>query len=974
MGKSSTKHNSQIKISLPIYFVLSMYGMIISTNLQTKITWFIKIFFIGMVRQFLAHTIITYGFQLPSSLAFIWVWKEVIIVGLSLLIGWFTIKNHHYRTQLRWNKLFITIIALIICSGSISLFNSLIIHGQSIQEFIISAKFNYIPLLIFIVWAGSSYLINKEQTESIISTVITTIKRVLIFSLFWYGILHTIPNVLDWIGFAQPGMSIEWSAGTPPPSLYLTDFYSGYVRNQGPFGGPLSLWFYVVAMRRFFYAFQLHKKKLSDTRGRWLLYIMIVISTYSRAARGIFLVSSILLLLLIQRKYSKYIIALGATGILAIIVYILSGGTSELFLRTRSDKGHIEYFIQGMELVKQHWLWGLGASSVGPWSHHMSDIEKVFNPENQYMQIWLEYGLGGVITWILSYITILIHPCKQRYQHWIQKIKTPLSPTTIAYIGIFAGIISLSIAGMVLHPFVDSSSIYPFMMLSGLIFWYYHRRQQYEHNHTTSTKQQPIKKTKKNHHKSHTQRWHQLLHYHINIWDYIPYLWTIIIGAFFVTQTYIVFWLWRGINTFLISTIRDILFWWIVLITLLQGRKQWTQFLKQYWFLLLPFLLLFITNVWHITQHPRGEAISLLAGIKYDIFHFFLIGSGIWLWFFIYKKQQGQALQRYLHWFFRFALILIGGWVLWQVLKNISPQFFIEYLWYSTPNDFIPFSKPPIYYITGAWGIERLNGFFVGPNTLWFFLITMTSFLYLMTKKYCSHKTLIILAILYLSVSLTTLSRSAVIGITIQILILICFHNAFQGITSRKQSLYNLFKKQWLYILLTVVASSLTLLYMNTRKEGSNTERDSMKTTITSILSTTIPLWGYGPGFVWPARHYHHDYQNNPKNDHAMLENIYLQTLINQWRIGLFALLYLLIGLLYIHIRLRRRQNTFFILQTHYLWLWLLGLLSVWRFLHIFIDSMVGYLFLIPYSILISYSYSHIRHEETISKNQKLSM
>lgn len=100
----------------------------------------------------------------------------------------------------------------------------------------------------------------------------------------------------------------------------------------------------------------------------------------------------------------------------------------------------------------------------------MSDIEKVFNPENQYMQIWLEYGLGGVITWILSYITILIHPCKQRYQHWIQKIKTPLSPTTIAYIGIFAGIISLSIAGMVLHPFVDSSSIYPFMMLSGLIF------------------------------------------------------------------------------------------------------------------------------------------------------------------------------------------------------------------------------------------------------------------------------------------------------------------------------------------------------------------------------------------------------------------------------------------------------------------------------------------------------------------------
>lgn len=39
-----------------------------------------QLFLIGMVGQFLAHTILTYGLNLPSALSFIRVWKEVFVI------------------------------------------------------------------------------------------------------------------------------------------------------------------------------------------------------------------------------------------------------------------------------------------------------------------------------------------------------------------------------------------------------------------------------------------------------------------------------------------------------------------------------------------------------------------------------------------------------------------------------------------------------------------------------------------------------------------------------------------------------------------------------------------------------------------------------------------------------------------------------------------------------------------------------
>lgn len=934
--------------------------MNISISLQSKITLALKVFLMGMVRQFLAHTIFTYGLKIPSFFSFIWIWKEVIIAGIGVIIARFFIKNIEYRKKVLSNQRAIAIVIIIVTSLVVSLGNSIFIHSQSVIDFAVSAKFNYIPLIIFIVGLWASYLISEEQNKSIISTALTTIKWVLIFSLLRYGILHTIPNALDRIGFSQPGMSIERTAGTPPPSLRLTEFYSGYVRNQWPFGWPLSLGFYLAAMRPLFYGLVLHKKKLSDTRGRRLLYVGIVLSTYSRAARGIFLISSVCIALVLYRKYTKYIIALWITAFVAVALYIAWGGKSELFLRTRSDKGHIEYFFQWLDLVRKNRLRGLWAASVGPASNHIEGVEKVFNPENQYMQIWLEYGLLGVATWILSYIAIVLSPIKKWFSIRTNKSQKILSGNTITYIGIGISIIALSIAGMVLHPFVDSSSIYPFMLISGIIYGHYHQYTKNEIPETIILK----KKEKKSNLKKDNIIEQSLNIKKTNKWIlyYIPYIWTLCISIFFVLQTYLTFWIHAIDTTVTMSSIRDILFALSIGTTIIRRHKNIRSFLQQYRFVIIPICIILLLNLYYLFTIDYNS-FWLIAWIKYDIFQFIIIAAWLWLWYIWAIKNKWIYISTYIKRFIKLSIGIIGIWVLRQLTKNIIPEVFLAYMGYSSPSDFIPYSKPPIYYITGAGGIERLNGLFVGPNTLWFFLILMTSILYYYTKKKLSKKLFIIISIIYLSVAILTLSRGAIIGITLQILFLIWYESfIIWSETFGKAS--KLLVKKIPYLLIPILWWIIALFTINMRKNDSNTERTTSWSTIYQILTNKISMFGHGPGYVGPAKHYDPQYLDHQKNDYAMLENIYLQILINQGWIGLLLFLSIFWGIFYIHYTIKNSPikdysaTNIFLLQTaQYMGVWLLGLLSIGLFLHIFIDSMVIYLFFLPYSLLLWYTY-----------------
>lgn len=97
-----------------------------------------------------------------------------------------------------------------------------------------------------------------------------------------------------------------------------------------------------------------------------------------------------------------------------------------------------------------------------------------YNPENQYVQIFMEYGLLGLLPWLACFCWLLweslklinryIQESKKGKKYRDQKLITRLLIT----LGFGIGLAGLALEGLVLHSFVDRMIVYPFMMLFGL--------------------------------------------------------------------------------------------------------------------------------------------------------------------------------------------------------------------------------------------------------------------------------------------------------------------------------------------------------------------------------------------------------------------------------------------------------------------------------------------------------------------------
>lgn len=95
----------------------------------------------------------------------------------------------------------------------------------------------------------------------------------------------------------------------------------------------------------------------------------------------------------------------------------------DIFVRADSDAGHAQLLTEGFWMGMKNPITGWGAGYSGPASHHLcldvkdnvrcELIERInekhsmstpgFNPENQYIQIFMEYGLLGLIPRVLCF-------------------------------------------------------------------------------------------------------------------------------------------------------------------------------------------------------------------------------------------------------------------------------------------------------------------------------------------------------------------------------------------------------------------------------------------------------------------------------------------------------------------------------------------------------------------------------------------
>ncbi|HNG97891.1 MAG TPA: hypothetical protein PLW93_06455, partial [Candidatus Absconditabacterales bacterium] len=150
-------------------------------------------------------------------------------------------------------------------------------------------------------------------------------------------------------------------------------------------------------------------------------------------------------------------------------------------------------------------------------------------------------------------------------------------------------------------------------------------------------------------------------------------------------------------------------------------------------------MILLLISLYHIIGFSGldNNILSIIAGIKFDIQYLIILSCGLRMGYIIQVSNQGENLKKFVNYMLLFIIFLIVGGVLWQLGKNAIPSLFINYLGMSLPKDFVPFTNPPIYYITGPNGLQRLSGFFVGPNTLGFLLLGFFSTLlyYINTYK-----------------------------------------------------------------------------------------------------------------------------------------------------------------------------------------------------------------------------------------------
>lgn len=457
-----------------------------------------KIFFVWLLLQFFVQTLVTYKLGLDWTFwKIVWMWKEIIIIGLLGFLGRYFWKNRIgaetsqgslSSTSLYGNnsnfpysknlksffekfplKNFVRVfLATIIVSFLVSVF----INHTGIGTFIMSIRYSMIGFLIFIIFFTLTLLFFGTREINLVKRYGRIIKTLLVWSLVWRGILWLMPNLLKLGGYNQ--WNFEGDVGIAPPAVYYTQFDSGYARNQFLFERPISRWFFLIAFWPLFFILCFKNKPLRDKILRGSLYGLAIMSTFSRAARGVFLIQTIILILFqFPKKYWKMALRwfLPLFFFFGVVTYF---GQKQIITREFSNTGHFRHVVEALNKIWEKPLWWQGAGTAWPASHQVEGIV-AYNPENQYLQIWLEYGFLWFIgrLFLYGYLHRIAYKAYEQEKKTDNKItkKKKLYGMIVFAFGI--GILWLSIEGLVLHSFVDRMIVYPFMALFAIAYGLY---------------------------------------------------------------------------------------------------------------------------------------------------------------------------------------------------------------------------------------------------------------------------------------------------------------------------------------------------------------------------------------------------------------------------------------------------------------------------------------------------------------------
>ncbi len=398
----------------------------------------------------------------------------------------------------------------------------------------------------------------------------------------------------------------------------------------------------------------------------------------------------------------------------------------------------------------------------------------------------------------------------------------------------------------------------------------------------------------------------------------------LLIVAYHLLHTLILWWIGVG-DPILLSTVKELLWFWFVLFALIRWRRQAWEFLIKWKRLVVGLVALVVRSVW-LSLYYDVSVMTMVVGVKYDILPLLILVSAMFIGTLLVLVDDKRIYKDIL----MMCGIVLIGWLVRQGAKIAFPEA-IAALGYGPVGDYTLESAPPLYYRTWPWGWMRLQWLFSGPNNYGFFLVAYFSVLIARIfgkNKEGTNKTIFkrgIGALIFLSLA-RTLSRGVVVGAGVQLLLLV-----------------RLFKPQWkrwlrwivgggvgVVVALSVLKPASTLGHISARAEGTQAFLEQ-------------PL-GHGLGSAGPAIH---------RDGVYLPENHYLQLLLDIGIPWLLLWIRVINGVIVCWRNRKVADATDEVKLRMLLLIWLLWLLVEWLFLHVFEDSMVNYLFLVVLGVVV---------------------
>ena len=395
-----------------------------------------------------------------------------------------------------------------------------------------------------------------------------------------------------------------------------------------------------------------------------------------------------------------------------------------------------------------------------------------------------------------------------------------------------------------------------------------------------------------------------------------------------------------AVDSTTLALIRDALRAAIVIwVAIHVGHKKLRHFFEDRGYEVVMLIILSVWAIW-FSRYQDIWRTEMLIGYKYDIYYLVIALSAVFVWYTALKHKQ-KYIDTLGEKFYRgVALFVIGGFV-YQGIKALFPDFFLS-IWYGPIGDYVLDAKPPLRYRTGPGWAARLQGLFAWPNNYWYFLVAIFSFLIVTSRQLRQQKItyrprIVLLLVVYCVSLVWTLSRWAYVWVWVQLLLLTLVY--YKKLLKHRFTFFRLalWGLMWLFglvILLSYIKSGSTIWHIEAWQEWRQ-----------AFLAS--PRW-YGLWVAGPSVHHTGIY---------LPESQFLQIMIDLWIVWfLFWIICWKVLLSPALDHLQHDKNIEQLPLYTLLALGIIGLMVEWFFLHTFEDSMVNYLILIPFGLLLGMS------------------